>query len=210
LAADATRLEAARHLCFGLRLAATAQGLVVIGWVLVVAPATPLLFGDDYRSSTDVMYALAPYLYLSATLPLLSLALVYTGRGSARAAIYAGALALNVVLDLALLGPLGVIGAAIGSNVALTLLLLLHVRLLRGLPGLGARALAEPIIVCGLAAAACVALGLLAGFLGEGAQAVALVPCALLFLALTHLAGCWSRADVRTMLGALPMPGARG
>jgi O-antigen/teichoic acid export membrane protein len=209
LAADATRLEAARHLRFGLRLAAAAQGLLAIGWVLIVAPAAPLLFGGDYRSSTDVMYALAPYLYLSATLPLLSLALVYTGRGSARAAIYAGALALNVVLDLALLGPLGVMGAAIGSNVALALLLALHVRFLRDLPGLGVRALARPIVVCGLAAAACAALGLLAGLAGAGARVVALVPCALLFLALTSIAGCWSRADVQAMLRALPRPRAR-
>ena len=206
LAADATRLEAARHLRFGLRLAATVQGLVAIGWVLVVAPAAPVLFGEDYRSSTDVMYALAPYLYLSATLPLLSLALVYTGRGSARAAIYAGALGVNAVLDLALLRPLGVMGATIGSNVALALLLLFHVRLLRGLPGIGVRALAEPLIVCGIAAAACAGLGLLAGLLGEGARVVALVPCALAFLALTRRAGCWSPGDVRMMWRALPIP----
>jgi O-antigen/teichoic acid export membrane protein len=205
LAADATRAEAAGHLRFGLRLGATAQGLFAIGWVLIVAPAAPLLFGNDYRSSTDVMYALAPYLYLIGTLPLLSLALVYTGRGSARAAVYAGALALNVGIDLALLRPLGVMGAAIGSNVALALLLVFHVRFLRGLPGLGVRALAQPIVVCGLAAAACTGLGLLAGLLGEGARAVALAPCALAFLALTRAAGCWSSADVRAMWRALPL-----
>lgn len=206
LAVDATRTEAARHLRFGLRLGAVAQGLVAIGWVLLVAPAAPLLFGDDYRSSTDVMYALAPYLYLSGMLPLLSLALVYTGRGSARAAIYVGALALNAILDLALLRPLGVMGAAIGSNVALALLLLSHVRFLHGVPGLGVRALAQPIAVCGLAAAACSALGLVAGLLGDSAQAAALLPCALAFLALTRRAGCWSRADVRAMVRALPLP----
>jgi O-antigen/teichoic acid export membrane protein len=210
LAADATRLEAARHLRFGLRLAAVAQGLVAIGWVLVVAPAAPLLFGGDYRSSAAVMHALAPYLYLSGMLPLLSLALVYTGRGNARAAIYAGALALNAILDLLLLRRLGVMGAAIGSNVALTLLLVLHVRALRDLPGLGVGQLARPIVVCGLVAAACAVPGLLVGLLGDGAQAVALVPCAVVFLALTSRAGCWSRTDVRAMLQALPTRGARG
>jgi len=209
LAANATRHEAARHLRFGLRIAAVAQGLVTICWVLVVAPAAPLLFGGDYRSSADVMYALAPYLYLSGMLPLLSLALVYTGRGSARAAVYAGALALNAILDLVLLEPLGVLGAAIGSNVALALLLVLHIGLLRDLPGLGVRAVARPIVVCGLVAAACAGFGLLAGVLVVGAQAVALVPCAFVFLALTGRAGCWSGTDMRTMLRALPVRAAR-
>ncbi|MCW2927382.1 MAG: polysaccharide biosynthesis protein [Thermoleophilia bacterium] len=95
--------------------------VVDLGAVLVLCALAPEVFGaigDQYGGEWAILVAMAPFLLLSATAPLPSIALNQVGHAGARLRIAATALAINVALDLALVPGLGGYGAAIGTTVA--------------------------------------------------------------------------------------------
>jgi O-antigen/teichoic acid export membrane protein len=117
---DATALVAAIR---GLLIVQTLAAAFVIAWGV---PLTRTLFGKDYGASAGVFAALAPYVALGGLAPLLSIAITYVGGTRARIRVALVALALNVALDAVLLPTIGVVGAAIGTDVGYAFYVLGH------------------------------------------------------------------------------------
>ena len=90
-------------------------------------PIAELLFGEEFAESGDVLRWLAPFVFLSGLAPLVSLGANYLGLARRRAPIAIAAVALNIVVDLALIPTIGVIGAAIGTSLAYAVYVPAHV-----------------------------------------------------------------------------------
>lgn len=87
--------------------------------IAVIGPTLAAgLLGEDFKESGEVLRLLAPYIALLGTAPVLSLAVDYVGDGGLRKYIALAALLINVALDLILIPPLGVLGPAIATSVA--------------------------------------------------------------------------------------------
>jgi O-antigen/teichoic acid export membrane protein len=157
--------------------------------VLVWAqPIVNALLGSRYGESIGVLRALAPFIFMSAIGTFVTLAVNYLGEARRRVPLAISAVALNAAIDAVLLPSIGVIGAAVGTDVAFGFYVLGHLwlcaRLLRFELG--------PLIstlVRSLAAAA-VAAGVLAAFGTSGItalDAVLGVPAAIAAYGLTLL-----------------------
>lgn len=96
--------------------------------VAVAVPLAGLVLGRGYAQSATVLAALAPYIALGGLAPLYSNAIDYMGATRHRLRIAAIALALNVVIDVALLRVVGVVGAAIGTDVGYAVYVLGQIR----------------------------------------------------------------------------------
>jgi O-antigen/teichoic acid export membrane protein len=95
--------------------------------VLVWAePITHLALGDGYGESAKVLRALAPFVFLSATGTFITLAVNYLGEAGRRVPLVLGAVGVNLVLDLILIPEIGILGGAVGTDVAFSLYVLGH------------------------------------------------------------------------------------
>lgn len=94
---------------------------VVLGTITAVAADDLIttLLGDEFARSATVLQVLLPYLVLIGLAPILSRALDYIGVAAVRKWIALGAFLVNLVLDLILIPTVGLLGAAIGTNVAI-------------------------------------------------------------------------------------------
>ena len=94
---------------------------VVLGVITAVAAGDLMttLLGDEFARSAPVLQALLPYLVLIGLAPILSRALDYIGVAAVRKWIALGAFLINLILDLVLIPTVGLLGAAIGTNVAI-------------------------------------------------------------------------------------------
>lgn len=93
------------------------------GAVAVFAVLAPELFtaiNPEYRDDYGVLMALLPFMFLMAIATLPSVTLNQIGYAGSRLRMAATALAVNIVLDLALVPWLGAYGAAIGTSIAFT------------------------------------------------------------------------------------------
>lgn len=91
------------------------------GAVLVVGVLAPELFGAidaQYRDDWPLLVGMSLFLLLSALAPLPSITLNQTGHAGQRLRIAAVTVAINVVLDLALVPWLGAWGAVVSTTVA--------------------------------------------------------------------------------------------
>lgn len=79
-------------------------------------PIVALTLGDEYGDSVGVLRAMAPFLYLQGLAIMLSVTVNYIGHARRRIPVAVAAVAVNAVIDLLLLEPLGVIAAAIGTS----------------------------------------------------------------------------------------------
>lgn len=101
----------------------------------IVAWATPLVdlvLGSDYADSAPVLRALTAFVVMTGIGPLVTTTVHYAGDLSAirrRIPIALIAIAINIGIDLVLIPPLGIIGAAIGTTIAFAVYLVPHVRL---------------------------------------------------------------------------------
>jgi O-antigen/teichoic acid export membrane protein len=111
------------------------QGLVLAPMIVWAEPLTRLAFGPGYGESASVFRALAPYAFLLGLSPVLASAVNYLGEARRRVPIAIGALLLNLVIDLALLSPLGIVAGAIGTDVAYTVYTGAHLLICRRLLG---------------------------------------------------------------------------
>lgn len=128
--------------------------------VLVWAdPIVDLLLGDDYAESAPVLRALAPFMFLSAIGTFVTLAVNYIGEARSRVPFAVGAVLVNLAIDAVLIPDIGVIGAAVGTDVAFALYVLAHLWICRRLLGFSPR----PLI--GTLVRALVAAGAMAGVL---------------------------------------------
>jgi O-antigen/teichoic acid export membrane protein len=151
---DTAAFVRALRILFVIQAALTAP---LVAWA---QPITALLLGTAYSQADDVLRALAPYVFLSGLAPLVSLGANYLGEARRRPRIAVSTLALNVVIDVVLLRKIGIVAAAIGTDVAFVLYVAAHValctralelRLRPLLVGLG-RSLAAGAAACGVLA----------------------------------------------------------
>lgn len=98
------------------------MGFQILSSVIVVtAGATIVQFvaGGNYADAPLVTRALAPWVLMSGIAPVASKALDYLGAGRERLPFAIGAAAVNAVIDIVLLPRIGIVGAAIGTDVGM-------------------------------------------------------------------------------------------
>lgn len=145
-------------------------GLLLVTHLLLVTPlfvwAGPLVelaFGPGYEQAADVLRVLVPFILLAGPARLLSTSVNYLGEARRRIAIVIAALLLNIALDLLLIPRLGVVGAAIGNDVAFALYALGHVYVCSQIVGLRvaplARSLGRGLVAAGAMGAVLLAIG---------------------------------------------------
>lgn len=155
-----------------LRYMVLIQGVVLAPLVVWAEPLTRIAFGTEYLGSVDTLRALAPFALLTAVSPLLAGAANYLGAAARRVPIAIATVVVNAAIDVALLEQIGIVAAAIGTDVAYTLYVAAHLRLCHQVAGLRLRPLVAPFLVS-LAAAGGMALVLL--LFGTGEVAIPLV-----------------------------------
>ena len=82
------------------------------------APITVLALGSTFSESASVLRALSPYVFLIGLGPVLVLPLNYMGEAKRRIPISIGTLLVNAAIDIVLIPRIGILGAAVGSDVA--------------------------------------------------------------------------------------------
>lgn len=95
----------------------------------VLAPDVFEAINPAYRDQAGVLAALLPFIFLSSVAILPSVTLNQIGHAGSRLRLALVALAINGVLDLSLVPPLGAYGAAVGTTAAFAYYALAHHRL---------------------------------------------------------------------------------
>jgi O-antigen/teichoic acid export membrane protein len=128
---------------------------VLVGWA---TPVASVALGSGYGKSALVLAALGPYIVLSGLAPLLSNGIDYLGGTRSRIAVGVLSVAVNAAVDAALLPQIGVVGAAIGTDVAYIVYVAGHARVARELLAVRPAALAGSLARCVLAGGAVAAM----------------------------------------------------
>ena len=145
----------------GIRYLMILQGLLVVPTIVWAGPITDLVLGDEFAESADVMRALAPLTFLFGIAPIVSVAVNYLGEARRRIPIAIAALVANFVVSIVLLYEIGVVGSAIGADVAYLIYVPAHFWICKRLIGLPVR----PVVITfarTLVAAGAMALAMLA------------------------------------------------
>ena len=101
--------------------------IVAIGGILVAGPyLVPILFGKEFQGSVGALFTLAPGIVAFATIRTLGGVLVRLNRPLVVSAATAGAMVVNIVLNVLLIPRFGILGAGVASSVAYSLLALFH------------------------------------------------------------------------------------
>lgn len=146
-----------------LRYLLIVQALFLAPVLIWAKPIADLLLGNAYGRSADVLRALAPYVFLAGVAPFVSVAVNYLGDARRRLPIAVSAVLLNLVLDLALIPPYGVVGSAVASDLSFLIYVPGHVWLASRLVDVPLRSIALTLGRCLLAAAAMAIVLALAG-----------------------------------------------
>lgn len=88
---------------------------VTVGWAGLMVH---IGLGSQYAGSVAVLRGLAPFVFLNGFGFLVSVSANYLGEASSRLPVAVATVALNIVLDLVLVPRLGVIGGAVGTDIA--------------------------------------------------------------------------------------------
>jgi O-antigen/teichoic acid export membrane protein len=109
-----------------LRLLLVVQGVTtsfVLGWAGLLSEVA---LGSGYEKSTTVLRALAPYVFLGGFGVLVSVAASYLGQAARRVPVAIATALVNLVIDLVLVPKIGVIGGAVGTDVAFSFYAVAH------------------------------------------------------------------------------------
>jgi O-antigen/teichoic acid export membrane protein len=112
-----------------LRLMFVVQGLFtafVLGWAPLMVKVA---LGSRYAKSADVLRVLAPSIFLLGIGALVSVSANYLGEARRRVPIAVSTVIVNLVLDLILVPRIGVLGGAVGTDVAYALYVPAHLML---------------------------------------------------------------------------------
>jgi O-antigen/teichoic acid export membrane protein len=112
------------------------HGALIVPLIVWAQPIVELILGPGYEGSAAVLRGLAPFAYLVGIGTLVTLGVNYLGYARRRVALAVATVLLNVVLDLVLLSEIGVVGAAIGTDVAFAFYVLGHLWICRQVAGL--------------------------------------------------------------------------
>ena len=117
----------------GIRYLLLLQPLLAAPLLVWADPVVDIALGSEYAESAEVLRALTPFALLYAIGPLLAVGVNYLGEARRRIPLAIGAVALNAAIDVALLGEIGIVAAAIGTDAAMLLYVGGHLRILNGL-----------------------------------------------------------------------------
>jgi O-antigen/teichoic acid export membrane protein len=131
----------------------TAFAVPLVVWA---EPIVHVVLGEEYDESVDVLRALAVFAFVAGFSPLFSLSANYLGEARRRIPIAIAALLVNLVVDLILIPEIGIMGAAIGTDLAVVLYAGAHLWICNRFVGLSFRPLA-PTLARSLAAGAAMA-----------------------------------------------------
>jgi O-antigen/teichoic acid export membrane protein len=143
------------------------QGLFLAPAIVWAEPVTKLVLGDGFGEAADVFRVLAPFAFLGGISPIAAGSVNYLGEARRRIPIALGTVLINAAIDVALLAKIGVIAAAIGTDVAYALYVGAHFWILKRMAGLSL----SPLLIAG--AKSLVAAAVMAAFLaalGTGAD----------------------------------------
>ena len=189
----------------GIRYLMILQGMLVVPTVVWATPITDLILGDEFAESADVMRALAPLTFLFGIAPIVSVGVNYLGEARRRIPIAIASLVVNFAVSIVLLYEIGVVGSAIGADVAYLIYVPAHFWICKRMIGLPVRpvvvTLARTLVAAGAMAGVMLAFGydelsILDWFAG-GAAGVAAYCLALV------LTGEVSRSELRAIKRAL-------
>ncbi len=114
--------------------------IIQAGLAAVVAvwatPIVHLLLSSEFAPSSQVLRLLTPLVFLTGIGALTSMSVNYLGQARRRVPIAIGTAMVNFVIDLVLLPRIGVIGGAIGTDVAYLLYVAGHLSICTSLLGL--------------------------------------------------------------------------
>jgi len=127
----------------GIRYLTILQGLLVVPTVVWAGPIVDLVLGDEFAESAEVMRALAPLTFLFGIAPLVSVGVNYLGEARRRIPIAIAALVVNFAVSIVLLYEIGVVGSAIGADVAYLIYVPAHFWICKRMIGLPVR----PVVV---------------------------------------------------------------
>jgi stage V sporulation protein B len=143
-----------RPLTSAIRYLIIVQGALVAPLLVWARPIVDLLLGSRYGKSAEVLQILTPYVFLMGISPVVSLAANYLGIATRRIPIVLSTVALNVVIDIALIPRIGIIGGAIGTDIAYTFYVVGHLWICKTAVGLSLRPIAIVLLRATIAAAA--------------------------------------------------------
>jgi O-antigen/teichoic acid export membrane protein len=168
----------------------TALAVTIAVWA---EPIVDLVLGADYEDSVDVLRVLAVFVFVAGLSPLFSVSVNYLGEARRRIPIAVTAVLLNLVVDVVLIREIGIVGAAIGSSLAMTFYAGAHFWLCHRVVGLPLRQLVVTLARALVAGAAMA--GVLAAFAAWSVGVPALV--------LAGLAACAVFVGALVVLGEL-------
>jgi len=142
----------------GVRIVMLVQGLFIAPLVVWAEPIVNLLFGSEYAESAQVLRALAPFAFLVGLSPMVALSVNYLGEARRRIVVAIAAVAINVTIDLVLLTKIGIVAAAIGTDVAYTFYVAMHFWILRRMVQIEVRPVLSTLLRVLAAAAAAAAM----------------------------------------------------
>lgn len=116
----------------------------LVAFLLVWAePIVRLALGSEFLESADVLRVLTPFVFLGGLAPLLISPLNYAGEGRRRIPLSIAAVVVAAGIDVVLIPKIGILGAAVGADVAYALYIGGHVWLSHRLLGLPLRPVAS-------------------------------------------------------------------
>lgn len=187
------------------------QGALLAPVIVWAEPIADLVLGSGYSQSVGVLRALAPFMFLLATGTFLALTVNFVGEAKRRVWIAISTLALCAAIDAALLPTIGVVGAAIGMDVAFAAYVLGHYWICRRVFEFPVKRLLLTLGRCLLAAAAMAAVLALIGISSltwwQWIAGAILGPAA--YLATLFGSGELTRREIASALAQVPRPRLR-
>ncbi|MEA2361949.1 MAG: hypothetical protein QOD71_1094 [Thermoleophilaceae bacterium] len=180
------------------------QGIFLAPMVVWAEPILVTILGEKYRGSAEVLRALAPFVLLAGPAMLVSVGVNYLGEARRRVPLAIAMVTANAVIDVVLIPDIGIVGGAIGNDVAYAIWVPGHLLILRQLVGLPLRpqvlAFCRALIAAGTA---CVPLLLLGSDPGIVVLVLGGAVACLVYLAALRLTGEIARSDVDFLRGLL-------
>jgi O-antigen/teichoic acid export membrane protein len=128
------------------------QGIFLAPIIVWATPIMTTLLGEEYHKSGDVLQALAPFILVSGPALLASLTVNYLGAARSRVPLAVAALGVNVVFDAIFLPKIGIVGGAIGTDLAYAVWVPGHLVILKRMLDLPLRPIVLDFVRAALAA----------------------------------------------------------
>jgi O-antigen/teichoic acid export membrane protein len=166
-------------------------------------PIVRLVLGSNYHGSVNVLRALTPFVFLLGFGSILSVTANYLGQARRRVPIAIATVAINVVVDLVLIPRIGIVGGAIGTDLAYGVYAPAHFLICRQILEIPLRPLAVAILRASVAGAAMAAVLLAFGTDGLSWPELVLGSALglLAYLAILAALGLVGRSERRTLFG---------